>query len=114
MNIATSRRVFLGRFAKVTALGVLAPAFQIRVRANETERLWRTGNDSIDRAREIALELLKPTPAQLQHAFELHAASVVFDAYGFAPRAALDGARFQAGDRGRRRRTTNSTTCARR
>lgn len=92
----TSRRVFLGRFAKAAALGVLTPAFQIRVRANETERLWRTGNEAIDRAREIALDLLKPTPAQLQHAWELHAASLVFDAYGFAPRAAIDGARYQA------------------
>jgi membrane dipeptidase len=96
MNGFTSRRTFLGRFAKATALGILTPAFQIRVRASETERLWRTGNDIIDRAREIALDLLKPTPAQFQHAWELHAASLVFDAYGFAPRAALDGARYQA------------------
>ncbi len=96
MSGASTRRVFLGRFAKAAAIGVLAPAFQIRVGANEAERLWRTGNEVIDRAREIALDLLKPTPAQLQRAFELHAASLVFDAYGFAPRAALDGARFQA------------------
>lgn len=96
MNGRTSRRVFLSRFAKATALGVLTPAFQIRVRASETERLWHTGNETIDHAREIALGLLKPTPAQLQHAWELHASSLVFDAYGFAPRAALDGARYQA------------------
>ncbi len=48
-------------------------------------------NESIQRPREIALEILKPTPAQLEHGLELHAASVVFDSYGFAPRAAVDG-----------------------
>jgi membrane dipeptidase len=37
------------------------------------------------------LEILKPTPAQLQHGLELHAQSLVFDSYGFAPRAAVDG-----------------------
>jgi membrane dipeptidase len=80
-----------------TALAAgLARTTNIWVRAAETERLWRTGNEVIDGAREIALALLKPTAAQLQRAFELHAASLVFDAYGFAPRAALDGARFQA------------------
>lgn len=91
-----SRRAFLSNAAKTAAVGLLAPAFHIHVRANETERLWRTGNPVINRAREIALDLLKPTPAQLQHAWELHAASLVFDSYGFAPRAAIDGARFQA------------------
>ncbi len=96
VNRTKSRRIFFGRFAKATALGILTPAFHIHVRANQTERLWRTGNEAMDRAREIALDLLKPTPAQLQHAFELHEASLVFDAYGFAPRAALDGDRYQA------------------
>jgi len=54
---------------------------------------WRTGNDSIDRAREVALGILQPTEAQLARALELHRASLVFDAYGFAPRAAIDAAR---------------------
>ncbi len=51
---------------------------------------WRE-NESIQRPRGIALDILKPTPAQLEHGMELHAASVVFDSYGFAPRAAVDG-----------------------
>lgn len=80
----------------MVAAGLAAPAFHIHVKASETERLWRTGNPVIDQAREIALNLLKPTPAQLQHAWELHSASLVFDSYGFAPRAAIDGARYQA------------------
>ncbi len=42
-------------------------------------------------AREVALNLLKPTAAELEHGLRLHAESVVFDSYGFAPRAAIDG-----------------------
>ena len=73
----------------------------------EAGQLWRTGNETIDRAREIAIDLLQPTPAQVQRAWELHAASLVFDAYGFAPRAAVDGARFQAGGARPAPRTTS-------
>ena len=40
---------------------------------------------------EVAIKLLKPTKKQLAHGLELHQNSVVFDAYGFAPTAALDG-----------------------
>ncbi|MEQ1860765.1 MAG: membrane dipeptidase [Chthoniobacteraceae bacterium] len=81
---STSRRRFLSRtfFASTTL------AFT-RARAAE----WRTGNDVIDRAREVALGILKPTPAQLERALELHKASLVFDSYGFAPRAAIDAER---------------------
>lgn len=48
-------------------------------------------NEQIRRAREVALEILKPSSKDLQHGLELHANSIVFDGYGFAPRAALDG-----------------------
>lgn len=47
----------------------------------------------IRRCREVALSILKPTDKQLQHGLELHRASLVFDVYGFAPRAALDSGR---------------------
>ncbi|NLF92708.1 MAG: dipeptidase [Oligosphaeraceae bacterium] len=39
----------------------------------------------IDHAREVALNILKPTPSQLQHGLELHQQSLVWDAYGFSP-----------------------------
>lgn len=39
----------------------------------------------IDHAREVALNILKPTPAQLQHGLELHQHSLVWDAYSFSP-----------------------------
>ena len=46
---------------------------------------------SIQQAREVALSILKPTAKELEHGLRLHAESVVFDAYGFSPRAAVDG-----------------------
>mgnify|MGYP005845996203 FL=1 len=52
---------------------------------------FATTNEIILRAREAGLRLLAPTPAELQKGLELHADATVFDAYGFAPRAAVDG-----------------------
>lgn len=48
-------------------------------------------NEQIEKARQQALEVLKPSTRDLEHGLELHRNSIVFDAYGFAPRAALDG-----------------------
>lgn len=53
-----------------------------------------TENETIRQARRVALEILKPSANDLAHGLELHAASVVFESYGFAPRAAIDGAAF--------------------
>lgn len=50
-----------------------------------------TANPIIVKARDAALGVLKPSRAQLEHGLELHQQSLVFDAYGFAPRAAVDG-----------------------
>jgi len=49
-------------------------------------------NEQIKANREVALNILKPTQKQLKHGLELHRNSVVFDTYGFMPRAAVDGA----------------------
>ncbi|MGV2338763.1 MAG UNVERIFIED_CONTAM: hypothetical protein LVR18_33685 [Planctomycetaceae bacterium] len=46
---------------------------------------------AMQQARNVALDLLKPSPAQLERGLRLHAESVVFDSYGFSPRAAIDG-----------------------
>jgi membrane dipeptidase len=54
------------------------------------QAIWATGNPSIDKPREIALKLLKPTAAQLERAWELHFGSTIFESYGFAPRCAPD------------------------
>jgi membrane dipeptidase len=48
-------------------------------------------NERIERARQAALDELKPSRKVLEHGLDLHANSVVFDSYGFSPRSALDG-----------------------
>ena len=57
--------------------------------AHLTERL----NPKIQEARETALGLLQPSSRQLEHGLRLHNECVVFDAYAFSPRAAIDGDR---------------------
>ena len=51
---------------------------------------WQS-NPVIQEARQAALDLLKPSPKDLEHGLELHAQSLVFESYGFSPRAAVDG-----------------------
>ncbi|MGQ9731312.1 MAG: dipeptidase [Candidatus Zipacnadales bacterium] len=48
-------------------------------------------NEVIEQAREVALGILSPSRQELEHGLRLHEESVVVDAYGFAPRAAVDG-----------------------
>ncbi|MCI0465240.1 MAG: dipeptidase [Gemmataceae bacterium] len=48
-------------------------------------------NEAIQQAREAALKVLKPTSRELEYGLKLHADALVFDTYGFAPRAAVDG-----------------------
>lgn len=86
MNKQISRRHLI----KALPLAALAGGFNIQVRSQEATKLWVTGNPVIDQARGIALNLLKPTQAQIEHAWELHYSSVVFESYGFAPRCAID------------------------
>jgi membrane dipeptidase len=70
-----SRRGFLGSSAALaTALPQAAAA-----------------NQKIEHAKQVALDILKPSPNDLAHGLELHAKSIVFDGYGFAPRAAVEG-----------------------
>lgn len=51
-------------------------------------------NEVIQRGRAAALAVLKPSQRDLEHGLWLHAQSLVFDAYGFAPRAAIDAATY--------------------
>lgn len=55
------------------------------------EALTENLNPVIQRCRDTALAILEPSERDLQHGLELHADSVVFDSYGFSPRAAIDG-----------------------
>ena len=80
---STSRRPFLQTSAAAAPF-----LFLPRLRAAEA---WEE-NEVIQRHRRAALAVLKPTPAQLDRGLKLHAESLVFDTYGFAPRCAIDGA----------------------
>lgn len=53
-------------------------------------------NPTIQKARDAAMAVLKPTDKDLQRGLELHADSLVFDSYGFSPRAAIDGETLKA------------------
>jgi membrane dipeptidase len=81
------------RLLQATPLSILGGSFNILVRAQSAKDIWRTGNETIDKPREIALGLLKPAQAQIEHAWELHFGSPVFESYGFAPRCAVDAER---------------------
>lgn len=48
-------------------------------------------NDAIDSAWQAGLAALKPSEKELERGLALHAESLVFDCYGFAPRCAVDG-----------------------
>lgn len=79
------RREFLGASLSLSALAATS-AWADTAAAPD----WQ-GNQEIRKAREVGLGILKPSPKDLQHGLELHADSIVFDSYGFSPRAALDG-----------------------
>ncbi len=70
-----NRRQFIG------AGGSLAAAAQL-----ESQTTGR-----IERCREVALDLLNPSRRDLEYGLGLHRESLVFDAYGFSPRSAVDG-----------------------
>lgn len=60
------------------------------------KRLTENLNPLIQMAREAALAVLKPSAKDLQRGLELHADALVFDAYGFSPRCAVDGEAIKA------------------
>ena len=62
-------------------------SFAAKARAAQADSV----NKKIEAARQVALEVLKPSQRELEHGLALHKESLVFDAYGFAPRAAIDG-----------------------
>lgn len=47
-------------------------------------------NPQTEKARQIALDILQPAPAQLERGLELHRDALVVESYGFSPRAAID------------------------
>lgn len=83
------RRFFLQTTAAASALTSVSALAQDN--ANPVASLTEKLNPTIQHSRDVALSILKPSARDLQHGLELHADSIVFDSYGFAPRAAIDG-----------------------
>ncbi|MDZ4687564.1 MAG: membrane dipeptidase [Planctomycetaceae bacterium] len=92
-----TRRNFLSATVAMTTAAVASRTGAADTPATvERDPLLITTNPVMARARDAALEVLKPTRAHLERGLDLHRRSLVFDAYGFAPRAALDSARMIA------------------
>jgi membrane dipeptidase len=88
-----TRRRFFKTCAGISALGALHIHAR---RAGAANSPLSPPNEKIQKAREVALSVLKPDPKDLEHGLELHASSLVFESYGFAPRCAIDGDAFRA------------------
>jgi len=80
-----NRRAFLGTSAGLSLVGAGVVLAQ-----QNAPQAWKA-NEVIQEARDAALGILRPSRKQLEHGLELHGQSIVIDAYGFSPRAALDG-----------------------
>ncbi len=78
------RRTFLAGSAGLTA----ATNAETREAAGD---LTRALNPRIQADRQAALAILKADARTLERGLRLHAESIIFDGYGFSPRAALDG-----------------------
>ena len=89
----TNRRNFLGALSASSAMLACAPRglAQDPARPSGVAGLTERLNPRISQAREAALGILKPSPKELARGLSLHAQSLVFDSYGFSPRAAVDG-----------------------
>lgn len=83
----TTRR----RFLRTSALLAGGLAFTRSARAAG----WESQNPVIHKARQAAIDILKPSDMQIARGMQIHADALVFESYGFAPRAAIDGAAFQ-------------------
>jgi membrane dipeptidase len=68
-----------------------APANEADQEAPERLAAQILAHEAIQKARAAALDILKPKRRDLEHGLALHSQALVFDAYSFAPRAALDG-----------------------
>ncbi|QDU30356.1 Membrane dipeptidase (Peptidase family M19) [Anatilimnocola aggregata] len=86
MTQALKRRRFL-----LTAMATpLVAAMTNRSRAARAAERVKF-NASIDASWQAGLDVLKPSQVELDRGLGLHAESLVFDCYGFAPRCAVDG-----------------------
>lgn len=90
------RRLFLQSSAIIPVStsgrgGAVQPPAETLSVPDRMARLTQNLNPQIQHARDVALSILKPSPQELERGLRLHAESLVFDSYGFSPRAAVDG-----------------------
>lgn len=83
------------QFLKASAVTALAGTMSIGTSRKGCTAPLVSGNEVIQKAREVALSVLKPSEKQLAEGLKLHEDSIVFESYGFAPRGAIDGDAFQ-------------------
>ncbi|MCL4192152.1 MAG: membrane dipeptidase [Thermoguttaceae bacterium] len=91
---ASTRRGFLKTAAALSVLGTTGLSASDPHGAGAAEPAVAPllpPNETIRKAREAALGILKPSQKEIEHGLELHANSLVFESYGFSPRAAPDG-----------------------
>lgn len=84
---AHDRRAFLKN--SLTAAG--ATALLAKYGFSQSETPDRKFNRRIEQSRQVGFSLLQPSEKELEHGLALHRDALVFDAYGFAPRSAVDG-----------------------
>jgi hypothetical protein len=77
MPSALSRRTFMKAVTGLPILGA-AGSFNIHVRASDAPPGLVANNERINRDRQAALTILKPTPRQLEHGLRHLAESLVF------------------------------------
>lgn len=96
LEFRQSRRRFLHAAAAVSLAGRwTARAARADEQLGVDTGPFATANETIRNARRTALALLKPSEKDLKRGLELHADALVFESYGFAPRAAIDSAAFK-------------------
>jgi hypothetical protein len=81
LSCQSTRRGFLRTAAALSVLGV-AGGFHSRLRrasAAAGDTPLSPPNETIQKAREAALAVLQPRPQDLEHGFDLHAHSLVFE-----------------------------------
>lgn len=86
-----NRRTFLAAAGLASSTAALAPAAESspdQPYDPNRDPLLISQNLVIIKGRDAALEVLQPSQANLHRGLELHRRSLVFDTYGFAPRAA--------------------------
>lgn len=94
----TRRRDFLKGAVPLALTGLAAGGATARAqlktasgRGDPLAGLTANLNPKIQGYRDAALKILQPSPRDLERGLRLHAESLVFDSYGFSPRAAIDG-----------------------